>query len=61
MSEEQVEAIARAFHDRYEAQADEHGSKPQDSTRVAWEDLPEQNRSLMMATSPRRGISSATS
>jgi hypothetical protein len=47
--EAQVESIARAFHDSYEKQADEHGWKPQDKTRVAWEDLPEQNRSLMIA------------
>jgi hypothetical protein len=43
-----AEAIARAFHERYEALADAHGWKPQDSTRVVWEDLPEQNRSLMI-------------
>jgi hypothetical protein len=47
--ETQIEAIARAFHERYEEQADEHGWKPQEATRVAWEDLPEENRSLMIA------------
>jgi hypothetical protein len=47
--ETQVEAIAHAFHDSYEKQADEHGWQTQESTRVAWEDLPEQNRTLMIA------------
>ena len=46
--EAQVEWIARSFHDRYETLADKHGWKPQESTRVAWEDLPEQNRTLMI-------------
>jgi hypothetical protein len=46
---QQVTAIARAFHDRYEALSGQHGWETQERTRVAWEDLPEENRSLMIA------------
>lgn len=44
-----IDAIAKAFHDAYEAQADAHGWKPQESTRVPYEELPKANRELMRA------------
>lgn len=47
--DEHAEAIARAFHERYELLADQHGWKPQEETRAPWESLPEANRSLMIA------------
>lgn len=43
-----VEGIARAFHDRYEAEARRAGWSTQASTRVPFEQLPEANRKTML-------------
>jgi hypothetical protein len=45
-----AERIASAFHATYERLAPEHGYETRTETAVAWEDVPENNRSLMIAT-----------
>lgn len=46
-----VERIARAMHDTYERLAPDHGWQTQDATRAKpWEEVPEHNRTLMLAT-----------
>lgn len=50
MSGRTAEAIARAFHDEYEAFAEAHGWETQESTRVAFDDLPAENRATMVST-----------
>ena len=46
-----VEALARRFHDTYERLAPDHGWQTQESTRAKpWEEVPEHNRQLMLAT-----------
>jgi len=49
MSDPPVVQIAKAFHERYEALAPSHGWDTQERSRVAWEDLPEENRGLMVS------------
>lgn len=47
---ELVEVIARRFHETYEGKAAEHGWLTQQSARgKPWEELPENNRRLMLA------------
>lgn len=51
MIEEQVvEKIARAFHDEYEAFAEANGWETQKRSRVAFDDLPAENRATMIST-----------
>ena len=45
----QPEDIARAFHETYERLAPEHGYETRKASAVPWEDVPEQNKSLMIA------------
>ncbi len=45
-----AEAIARAFHDHYERLAPDFGYKTREASAVPWEDVPEANRRLMIAT-----------
>jgi hypothetical protein len=46
-----VERLARAFHATYERLAPDHGWETQESTRAKpWEQVPEHNRRLMLAT-----------
>lgn len=55
--------IAKEFHVEYEARADTHGWETQQTTRVAWDDLPIENRTLMVATVHallRRGVIAAS-
>ena len=47
---ELVEAAARAFHENYERLAPDYGYKTREASAVAWEGVPEKNRSLMLAT-----------
>jgi hypothetical protein len=47
---EEAVKIARAFHDEYEAFAEMHGWETQEATRVAFDDLPEANRKVMVDT-----------
>lgn len=42
------ETIARAFHEAYERLAPEWGYKTREASAVPWEDVPAQNRCLMM-------------
>jgi hypothetical protein len=44
-----AEATARAFHECYERRAPVHGWETQERSRKAWDDVPEENRSLMIA------------
>lgn len=48
-----VESIARAFHEAYEALAPQHGYKTREASAVPWEDVPEDNKALMRATVAR--------
>lgn len=43
------ESIARAFHEAYERLAPEHGYETREASAVPWEDVPEANKSLMVA------------
>jgi hypothetical protein len=47
---EQVERIAREFHETYEMIAPEHEYETRAETAVSWEELPEPNRELMCST-----------
>ena len=44
-----AEAIARGFHERYERLAPEHGYATREASAKPWEDVPEQNKGLMVA------------
>lgn len=43
------ERIAERFHEAYERLAPEHGYETRTETSVPWDELPESNRSLMVA------------
>lgn len=45
-----AEQIARAFHEAYEKLAPQYGYKTRRASAVPWADVPESNRSLMIAT-----------
>lgn len=45
---EQRETIARRFHEEYEWLASAYGWVTQEASRVAWADLPEHQRKLML-------------
>lgn len=45
-----AELIARAFHEAYEGLAPFHGYETREASRKPWEEVPENNRSLMIAT-----------
>jgi hypothetical protein len=45
-----VDRIAFAFHWEYERAARREGWETQQTTQVAWDDLPEENRLTMLAT-----------
>lgn len=42
--------VARFFHDTYEELAPSFGYDTRPETKVAWDDLPAENRKLMIAT-----------
>jgi hypothetical protein len=44
------ERIARAFHEAYERLAPEFSYRTREASAVPWEDVPQQNRDLMIAT-----------
>ena len=44
------ELLARTFHDSYERLAPSFGYDTRDDSRQPWEQVPEQNRNLMVAT-----------
>lgn len=43
------ENVARAFHESYERLAPEHGYETREESAVPWDEVPESNRSLMVA------------
>lgn len=56
------EKIAKEFHETYEKLAPEFEYKTRKKSAVPWEDLPEQNKNLMLAvvqSLQRRGVISA--
>lgn len=44
-----AEALARYFHETYESLAPEHGWETQPRSRKQWDEVPVENRSLMVA------------
>ena len=44
-----AEELARAFHETYERLAPEFNYETREDSRMAWEDVPEDNRRLMVA------------
>lgn len=44
------ERIACQFHDAYEQLAPEHGYRTREESAVPWSEVPETNRTLMVAT-----------
>lgn len=54
-----AERIAREFHETYERLAPDHGYETRADSRVQWSNVPDNNRSLMVAVVDdllRRGI-----
>lgn len=47
MEDEQVEVIARRFHEVYEELAPQHGWDTQERSKVPWETVPHENQGLM--------------
>ncbi len=45
-----AEQIARRFHEAYERLAPDYGYKTREASAVTWEEVPETNRQLMIAT-----------
>jgi hypothetical protein len=45
-----AELLARTFHDSYERLAPSFGYDTRDDSRQPWEQVPEDNRKLMVAT-----------
>lgn len=43
------EYIAKCFHETYEKLAPNYGYKTREATAVPWEDIPNQNKRLMIA------------
>ncbi len=44
-----AERIARRFHELYELFAPEYGYKTREATAVSWDQVPDQNKTLMIA------------
>ena len=44
-----AEDIAREFHETYERLAPEHGYETREASAKPWEQVPEQNKGLMIA------------
>lgn len=49
MGTTRAEWIARCFHAAYERRAPEFGWETQERSRTEWDDVPEENRKLMIA------------
>lgn len=49
MSSERAEALARRFHETYERLAPDYGYKTREASAKPWAEVPEQNKSLMIA------------
>ena len=50
ITREHAERVAKAFHTFYEKLAPDHGYKTREASAVEWEDVPDDNRNLMIAT-----------
>ena len=48
-----AEQLAKLFHETYEALAPKFGYETREASRKPWEDVPEQNRKLMIAVCSR--------
>lgn len=48
-----AEELAKLFHDTYEELAPNYGYTTRRSSAVPWEDVPEPNKSLMIAVAKR--------
>lgn len=48
MSDLNIEGIAKLFHDRYEYLAPNYGWKTQEQSAVPWDELPENQKDLMV-------------
>ncbi|WP_328902297.1 hypothetical protein OHR86_22410 [Streptomyces sp. NBC_00441] len=48
-----AETIAQRFHEAYEELAPSHGYETREASRKPWSDVPEQNKSLMVAVVDR--------
>jgi len=45
-----AEDLAKLFHETYERLAPEYGYETREASAVSWENVPKQNKSLMIAT-----------
>ena len=45
-----AESVARLFHETYERLAPSFSYETREATRVSWDDVPERNKRLMIAT-----------
>lgn len=53
------EKVARSFHEAYERLAPDHQYETRPDTAVAWEDVPDNNKRLMVAVAKellKRGV-----
>lgn len=51
--EDQAERIAQRFHEAYEELAPYHGYETREASRKPWGEVPENNKSLMIAVAAR--------
>lgn len=49
MSDIPAEAVARRFHEAYERLAPDFGYRTREASAKPWDEVPEQNRALMIA------------
>lgn len=45
-----AEIVARAFHEKYESLAPDHGYETRKASAKPWADVPDANKALMIAT-----------
>jgi hypothetical protein len=48
-----AERIARSFHEAYESLAPSHGYETREASAKPWDEMPEQNKALMVGTVQR--------
>jgi hypothetical protein len=48
-----AEKLAKLFHDTYEELAPSHGYETREASRKPWDEVPEPNRSLMIAVAQK--------
>lgn len=49
-SDPRAEEVARAFHESYEYLAPDFGYRTREASAVPWDEVPDANRELMIAT-----------